>query len=327
MNDIWIAVAVMGLISLACGALAAGWLYPRAGQQEPLNQEPRETAPGQGPGEADRGRAGRGRAHRGHAGHTRASGQGIKLCMAVSLLGMFYFQLYASGQLFWARLIPVSAAIVYSNLSAPLAALAAGWSLRLPQTPVWRRMLMVVLLGAACIVALLWPMLSIVLRPAPAGGNNWQQQVAMQTSWATCSPAAAATLLRANDIDVSEAEMIPLCLTDGSGTPTLGLYRGIKLVAERHQRSVQVLDMTLDELLAADQWPVLLAVKLPHGTEDRRYAEQWGWIPGMGHSVVAFASASEGQIWVGDPSVGLERWSRADMQVLWHGDGLRLQQH
>ena len=43
--------------------------------------------------------------------------QGLMLCMAVTIFGMFYFQLYASGQLFWARLLPVSAAIIYSNLS------------------------------------------------------------------------------------------------------------------------------------------------------------------------------------------------------------------
>lgn len=281
MQDIWIAVAVMGGISLLCGLLAGGWLYP-------------------------------------------VGGQGVKLCMAVSLLGMFYFQLYASGQLFWARLVPVSAAIVYSNLSAPLAALAAGWSLRLQKTPVWRRALMVALLGGASVVAVLWPVLSIAVRPAPTGGDNWHGGVAMQTSWATCSPAAAATLLRASGINVSEAEMVPLCLTDGSGTPTLGLYRGVKLVAQRHQLDVQVLAVSLDELLAADDWPVLLAVKLPRGAQDRRYADQWGWIPGMGHSVVALGAADEGQIWVGDPSVGLERWSRRDLEVLWHGDGLRL---
>lgn len=286
MNDIWIAVAVMGAVSLLCGVLAASWLYPRAGQD--------------------------------------VNGQGVKLCMAVSLLGMFYFQLYASGQLFWARLIPASAAIVYSNMAAPLAALAAGWSLRLLHTPVWRRTLMVVLLGGASLTAVLWPVLSIAVRPAPAGGDNWAHGVAMQTSWATCSPAAAATLLRASGIDKSEADMIPLCLTDGSGTPTLGLYRGIKLVAEQHHRDAQVLDESLDELLAADDWPVLLAVKLPVGTPDRRYAEKWGWIPGMGHSVVVLGSAGDDRIWVGDPSVGLERWSRHDLEVLWHGDGMRL---
>ncbi len=250
--------------------------------------------------------------------------QGLMLCMSVTILGMFYFQLYASGQLFWARLIPVSAAIIYSNLSAPLAAMAAGWAAHLPNTPVWRRAAMVLLLGAGSLTAIFWPLLSIALRPAPAGGDDWALGVARQTSWATCSPAAAATLLQANGIIASESQMIPLCLTDGSGTPTLGLYRGVKLVAEQQGRDVEVIDSTLDELLTADDWPALLAVKLPLQTEDRRYAENWGWIPGMGHSVVVLGAAEQDQVWVGDPSVGLERWSRRDLEILWHGDGLRV---
>lgn len=250
--------------------------------------------------------------------------QGLMMCMAVSILAMFYFQLYASGRLFWARLLPFSAAIIYSNLSAPLAAMAAGWAARMPNTPVWRRTLMVMLLGGGSLAAVFWPLLSIALRPAPAGGDDWAQGVARQTSWATCSPAAAATLLRASGIHVSESQMIPLCLTDGSGTPTLGLYRGVKLVAEQQGRDVEVIDATLDELLAADNWPALLAVKLPLGTEDKRYAEQWGWIPGMGHSVVVLRSAERDQVWVGDPAVGVERWNRRELETLWHGDGLRV---
>lgn len=159
-----------------------------------------------------------------------------------------------------------------------------------------------------------------------AGGDEWNNGVAMQTSWATCSPAAAATLLRAEGINKSESEMIPLCLTDSSGTPTLGLYRGIKLVADGQNRSVNVLDETLDEMWNRDDWPVLMAVELPYGVDDRRYVDQWGWIPGMGHSVVALGLTSDGQrMLVGDPSVGLEQWSKDDLRVLWHGNGIRLE--
>jgi hypothetical protein len=146
----------------------------------------------------------------------------------------------------------------------------------------------------------------------------------MQTSWATCSPAAAATLLRAEGMATSEAEMIPLCLTDSAGTPTLGLYRGVKLMADRHGQVVEILNGTVDELLDDGDWPVLLAVKLPFGVDDRRYADQWGWIPGMGHSVVAMGRTSDGRVIIGDPSVGLEAWSETDLRVLWHGDGLRV---
>ncbi|WP_047813641.1 C39 family peptidase [Rhodopirellula islandica] len=252
-------------------------------------------------------------------------GQRVMLCLSLAVLAMIYFLFYASGQLFWAKYVPNSAAIVYTNFASIFAALAAGWALRLPQTPAWRRVILSALLGMVSGAAILWPLLSIAIRPAPEGGDQWKNGVAMQTSWATCSPAAAATLLRAEGINVSESDLIPLCLTDSSGTPTLGLYRGIKLVADQHSRSVTVLNETLDEMWDRNDWPVLMAVKLPYGVDDRRYADQWGWIPGMGHSVVALGLTSDGQrMLVGDPSVGLEEWSRDDLRVLWHGDAIRM---
>ncbi|WP_404308432.1 cysteine peptidase family C39 domain-containing protein [Neorhodopirellula lusitana] len=251
-------------------------------------------------------------------------GQRVMLLLACSVLAAVYFQFYGSGQLLWARFVPLSACIIYTNLAAVFAALAAGWSWRLPNTPAWRRGTMVVLLATMALAAITWPLLSIAVRPAPEGGDAWLDGVAMQTSWATCSPAAASTLLNAAGIRATEAELIPLCLTDSSGTPTLGLYRGVKLFAERNDRDVEVLDETLSQLLGADNWPVLLAVELPYGVDDRRYADQWGWIPGMGHSVVALGRTDDGGVIIGDPSTGLERWSEADLKVLWHGNGMRL---
>ncbi len=251
-------------------------------------------------------------------------GQRTMACLAVTVLAMVLFMLYASGQLFWARLIPSSAAVIYTNLSALFAALATGWAWRLPNTPLWRRFILGFLLASGSVAAIFWPLLSIALRPPPLGGDLWENDVARQTSWATCSPAAAATLLRAEGIKVSESDMIPLCLTDASGTPTLGLYRGIKLVADRNDRDVELLSGTGADLLTADDWPVFLTVQLPFGVEDRRYVEQWGWIPGMGHSVVALGRSPRGGVVIGDPAVGLEEWTKADLEILWHGAGLRV---
>ncbi|MFG0263235.1 MAG: peptidase C39 [Novipirellula sp. JB048] len=254
-----------------------------------------------------------------------SKGQRTMLALSVAVLGMVYFQFYAAGQLFWARLVPLSAAIIYTNFAAFFAALAAGWAWRLPNTPLWRRWFLSAALALGAVAAITWPLLSIALRPPPAGDDDVNQPIAMQTSWATCSPAAAATLFRAEGIAVSESEMIPLCLTDASGTPTLGLYRGIKLIAQRYDREVEVLQETLEEMLTKDDWPVLLTVQLPYGIEDRRYADQWGWIPGMGHTVVALDRLEDGRVVVGDPSVGVEVWSKADMRLLWHGGGIRIQ--
>ncbi|EMI17440.1 peptidase C39, bacteriocin processing [Rhodopirellula maiorica SM1] len=251
-------------------------------------------------------------------------GQRTVLCLTLAVFAMVYFLFYGSGQLFWAKFVPSSAAIIYTNFAAIFAALAAGWAWRLPNTPRWRRGSLTTLLTLSALAAINWPLLSIAVRPPPQGGDDWENGVAMQTSWATCSPAAAATLFRGEGIEVSEAEMIPLCLTDSSGTPTLGLYRGVKLISEQHDRTVEVLDETHAELLEKDDWPVLLAVELPFGVDDRRYADQWGWIPGLGHSVVAFGKRPDGSILIGDPSVGLEAWNEHDLQVLWHGGGMRV---
>lgn len=281
MNDLLVAIIVMGLICLAAGCFTGLFAYSLKGQR-------------------------------------------IILMLAVAVLAAVYFLFYGSGQLFWAKLVPSSAAIIYTNFAAVFAALAAGWAFRLPNTPAWRRIGLTIMLGLMSLAAILWPMLSIAVRPPPEGGNDWENGVAMQTSWATCSPAAAATLLRAEGIEITESEMIPLCLTDSAGTPTLGLYRGIKLIADRNDRPVEVLSGSLDDLLAADDWPVLLAVELPFGVEDRRYADQWGWIPGMGHSVVALRRLPDGKIVIGDPSAGLEAWTEEDLRVLWHGDGIRV---
>jgi len=280
--DLWIAIAVMTVLSAAAASLVVTRLYSDVGQ-------------------------------------------GTTLGLAMSAFGMVIFLLYGSGQLFWARVIPVSAAIIYSNLAAIFAAMAAGWAWRLPETPQWRRASLATLLSISSVVAILWPLLSIALRPPPPGGNQWSQGVAMQSSWATCSPAAAATLFRGEGITVSEAEMIPLCLTDYAGTPTLGLYRGVKLIAKRHNRRVVLVDGGLTRLVADDDWPVLLSVRLPFGVEDRRFVDQWGWIPGMGHSVVVLGRTRDGRFIVGDPAMGLEIWSKADLDLLWHGVGMRVE--
>ncbi|KAA5542596.1 peptidase C39 [Roseiconus nitratireducens] len=257
-------------------------------------------------------------------------GQRVILLMAVAIFSAVIFQFYGAGQLFWATVMPSSAAIIYSNVAPVLIGASAGWATRVPGIPRGRRAGLALALSLTAVVALFWPLLSILLRPPPEGADHWDGPVALQTSWATCSPAAAATLLRGEGIPVSEREMIPLCLTDSAGTPTLGLYRGVKLIANRQSMDVRVVERSLQELIEQNRWPVLIAVKLPYGVSDPRYVEQWGWIPGMGHSVViagfddGHSGLDDATFVVADPSTGLERWSIDDMRVLWHGDGIRL---
>ncbi|QDT11665.1 peptidase C39 [Planctomycetes bacterium K23_9] len=248
------------------------------------------------------------------------------LWIALSLTFTFVLLAYTAGQLYWARWIFDSAVIVWSNLSPLFAAIAAGICWRLEDTPRWRRLFMALSLASLSVASAFWPFLNLGLRPQPNGGDTWNGPVAMQTSWATCSPAAAATFLTAAEMPIAERDMIPRCLTDASGTPTLGLYRGVKLVAQQNGRDVKVGDFELDQLLSGQvKFPVLLMVRLPlSGVDDPRYAAEWGWIPGMGHSVVALGQTENGGLAIADPAKGMEAWSKADMKVLWHGDAIQL---
>jgi hypothetical protein len=80
-----------------------------------------------------------------------------------------------------------------------------------------------------------------------------------------------------------------------------------------------------------DAWSTLLAIfssnqsLAPAADRIERYTKDFGWVPGVSHSAVLFRFTSDGhQVEMGDPSVGREDWSRDDLRVLWHGDGMRL---
>jgi hypothetical protein len=246
------------------------------------------------------------------------------LIITFATAGMFAFLFYAAGRLYWAVLIPNSAAIIWSNWTPLLSAIAAGVFARMAETPRWRRVLFSSALATTAVAAVLWPLLNLWMRPPPPGGDVWEHGVAIQTGWATCSPAAAATFLSAGGIRVNESEMVPRCLTDARGTPTLGLYRGLKVTAQQHSRDVEAVRLSLEDLLSSQQFPVFIMVKLPEsGVEDPRYESNWGWVPGLGHSVVMLGKDDGDSFLIGDPAAGLESWTRQDLQVLWHGDAIR----
>jgi hypothetical protein len=67
-----------------------------------------------------------------------------------------------------------------------------------------------------------------------------------------------------------------------------------------------------------------MAVRLPFGVDDPRFETEWGWIPGMGHAVVALSRAPNGGFIIADPAVGLELWSESQLETLWQGNGLRV---
>lgn len=69
---------------------------------------------------------------------------------------------------------------------------------------------------------------------------------------------------------------------------------------------------------------MLISAGLKRGeVADPRYAGDWGWAPGVKHTVVIFDFPGT-EVEVGDPAVGRERWTLSDLQTLWYGEGLRL---
>ena len=252
-------------------------------------------------------------------------GERLIVALTLWLVATLGFIWFCVGRLYWAKWVESPAVIAWSNLSPVLLAVAAGWTWRLPGRPVWRRVLFAGSLALIAGGAAFWPVLGPILRPPRPASNLWADDVALQSSWANCSPAAAATLLRRVGIDASEREMVELCLTDSAGTPTLGLYRGLALKARSAQHEVAVVTGAGEAWLERQPWPALLLVQLPEeGVRDPRYETQWGWVPGLGHSVVCFGQRPQGGWLIGDPSHGREVWTRHDLDVLWHGRALRV---
>jgi hypothetical protein len=131
--------------------------------------------------------------------------------------------------------------------------------------------------------------------------------------------------LHANGIEASEREMADLCLTRSAGTSAAGIYRGLKLKTAGHPLRVEAFHCDISGLRKMSQTPLLLTVELRRGDHaDKRYEQDWGWTPGVAHTVVLFRFLPNDRIEIGDPDVGREMWNDDALAVLWHGDGMRL---
>lgn len=238
---------------------------------------------------------------------------------AVGLIVLHAAVLSDNPRLAW--LLPFSNLVVTGNWAPLGVGFLAGVAWRCGQIPLWRRAIAVVALVGVCV----WHSYAWLFDRAPQCGDVWRGDVCMQTSRASCSAAAAATLLRAHGIEASEAEMARLCLTKTWGTTRLGLYRGLRLKTAGTPYRVEVISWTLDELRNKPPGPLILHVGLRRGrTSDLRYERDWGWDAGQEHAVLLYRFLPDGLVEMGEPSIGRERWSVEGLRVLWHGMGMRL---
>jgi len=152
--------------------------------------------------------------------------------------------------------------------------------------------------------------------------------VCLQTSKSTCSPASAATLLFRYGITTTEQEMAELCLTrNGSGGTTWqGLYHGLAVKLKGTEWRVEIFECSLDELKQFEHFPVLLSVELRHedAGEHFIYERDWGWEEEVPHTVALLGFDEFGMAEIGEPAFGLDQWRSKDLEILWHGRGMRV---
>lgn len=246
------------------------------------------------------------------------------LAIAVVLMLMLFIRDLWDSQLL-ARLLPFSNLIVIGNLMVPTVALLGGLAWNRMPGRLFRKGLLVGTMLSVAGYSLVHPLRGEV----PHCENVWRNDVCLQSTNASCSPASAATLLRWYQIPATEQEMAELCLTRREGTHWQGLYRGLKLKTQGTPWDVEVFSGgDVGELKdKTANGPVILTVGIP---KDARvnpvYEKDWGWVRGVSHSVVLFRFLPQQQVRVGDPSVddGQENWTGTDLQVLWRGYGIRL---
>jgi len=241
----------------------------------------------------------------------------------VAVTAMLLYVRFVWQNIALANWLPVANLVILGNWFPIFLAALAGIVLPMTNLPVARRAIVVTLLAAAGCYAALLPLLG----QAPQCEQRWSRWGdCVQTTDYTCTPASAATLLRAHGIAATEQEMAELCLTR-KGTSWLGLYRGLKLKTQGTSWDVEMVRCSVDELVRFADRPMIAEVGLQDDDRaDPTFRSEFGWAPGRKHSVVLSGFSATGRAKIIDPApmIGREEWDTATLRVLWRGYGLRL---
>ena len=249
-----------------------------------------------------------------------------------TLLGVFVgglvgaYVLHVWNTAILAPWLPWSNVVVLSNWFPFAAAFYAGITWTHGYGTSRRR----IIFGGLLLLTSAWSVAEPLVGSPPRCDDRWiaRGRVCLQTSPVTCTAAAAATLLGHHNIPAEESEMARLCLTRrGEGTTWQGLYRGLSLKTAGTDLEVEVLDCDLDQLMKLTE-PAILSVGLDASKPfPEIYTKKWGWQPGIRHSVVLLRWLPRGHALIADPSVGIEIWSPADLEILFRNRIVRLSEH
>lgn len=248
------------------------------------------------------------------ARRTRAPITGLVAASTLALMLVYGFTLLGTLTMAW--LLPVSNVIVVGNWLPLGAGVLMGILAGQRAIPAWRRGVFVALLASVA----WYPVAADLLAPGPPPGRpRFFQGVCLQTTTASCSACSATALLMEHQIPATEAEMMKLCLTRRTGTPELGLYRGLKLKTANTDWDVEVLRTDLAVLRDTNSCPAILLIEVD--SEDGRV----GWkLRSVNHTIVVYGFTKLGSAEIADPGSGRERLSFDCLRERFRGSALRL---
>ncbi|HEY1067630.1 MAG TPA: cysteine peptidase family C39 domain-containing protein [Pirellulales bacterium] len=229
------------------------------------------------------------------------------------------FTLTVRGRLCMVELLPFSSAVVLADWLPLGAGFLAGVVAGDAKLNAWRK----ILVGAP-ITLLAWTgVLGCFFAGVAIEEHPWSHfGFPIQSSNVSCSPTAAAELLRTAGVSATEREMIEACLTQSSGTTTLGLYRGLAKKVEGTGLRVKAVYGEAADLEKLRR-PVLAFVYTSEPSE--RFSPLLSALPTPGdHSIIVFGFTANGNVDVGDPALGRLIWPRDRFEECFSGEALEL---
>jgi hypothetical protein len=246
---------------------------------------------------------------------------------AAFLTSLFLALLYAwtfSGKLGWAAVLPAGWVLVGCNLMPVLLSFTAGLASKTAGLARWHR--------PATIVALVWlatayaitPMMRPLLAPIQlARQTTWLGELCLQSHSSSCAPAAAATLLRLNEIEADEQALSDACLTSRQGTEPLGLYGGLAATSYAFGLRPHVASSDPNDWMERNQLPNIALVRLSSSPEVGSLRRLLG-PRAEGHAVVVLGRDRRGNWSIADPAFGTTTWSDPQFRDRFTGDAIYL---